>query len=151
MYMQVCLWEHMHINARAQRGQEEGTRFFAAGVTASYELLSSVGAGNWTLALHKNHTQACRQSRPHYKCSNRKKKKPRNIQVLLIRNLLFMKKIFKKYLSSFLRGCTKVKMHLWMLLWVLIDMREVTAMNRHGKDRLLPHTQTDSVPRTAID
>lgn len=36
----------MHINARAQRGQEEGIGFFAAGVTASYELLSHVDAGN---------------------------------------------------------------------------------------------------------
>lgn len=64
MYMQVCLWEYMHINAWAQRGQEEDIGFFAAGVTASCELLSSVGAGNWTLALHKNDTQACQQSRP---------------------------------------------------------------------------------------
>lgn len=54
----------MHINAQAQRGQEEGTGLSAAGVTARYVLLSSVGAGNRTLALHKSHTQACWQSRP---------------------------------------------------------------------------------------
>lgn len=101
MYMEVCLWEYMHINAWAQRGQEEGIGFFAPGVTASYELLSSAGAGNWTLALHKNHTQAGQQSRPSgpHIISVQREKKAFNIQVLLIRNLLFIKKIFKVFVK----------------------------------------------------
>lgn len=67
---------------------------------------------------------------PHYKCSKRKKMSF-NIQVLLIRNLLFMKKVFKKY----------VKFPLWMHQGQNVPVNAVVDTDWHEGGDTDEHTR----------